>query len=271
MVKRTLYFFSLFAAAVFCLAPVLFQLAASFTPEERLTELTAGFPDPLMWSHYRTVLQQTEFPKALRNSLLVAAITTAAALLLAAPAAYALAKLPVRGKGSILAFVLSTSMLPQIALASPLYLVIRALHLRDTLWALALVYTTFAVPLAIWLLYSFLVRLPDELLAAARIDGAGELRCFCLIALPLLRPGIAAAAILIFLFSWNEFLFALTLSATSASRTVPVEIALFPGLHTIPWGEISAASILAVLPAAALVLLFQRRITAGLTAGAIKG
>ncbi|MGH7597176.1 MAG: carbohydrate ABC transporter permease [bacterium] len=166
--------------------------------------------------------------------------------------------------------VLAVSMFPPIATVSPLYLIIRSLGWRDTYLALIFPYATFALPLAIWILTNFFKKIPDELAEAAVIDGCTPLQIFRRIFLPLAAPGVFTAAILIFIFAWNEFLMALTFTATEKSRTIPVEIALFPGIHEIPWAEIAAASIIVTVPLILLVLIFQRRILAGLTAGAVK-
>src|SRR4030042_1683871 len=165
----------------------------------------------------------------------------------------------------------SVSMFPPIATISPLYLIIRALGLRDTLWALIITYTTFSLPLAIWILTNFFKEIPDEIFLAARVDGCSLIQSFYKIMLPLSAPGLFATAILVFIFSWNEFLFALTFTSTASSRTIPVAIALFPGLHEIPWGEIAAASVVVTVPLILLVFFFPRRIIEGLTAGAVKG
>jgi multiple sugar transport system permease protein len=134
-----------------------------------------------------------------------------------------------------------------------------------------LVYTAFALPLAVWLMTQFFRSIPDELYIAARVDGCTALGAFRKVMLPLATPGLSATALLIFIFSWNEFLYALSLTSSVAARTVPVGIALFPGLHEIPWGEIAAGSVVATLPVVLLAVLFQRRVLEGLTAGAVKG
>jgi multiple sugar transport system permease protein len=143
--------------------------------------------------------------------------------------------------------------------------------LRDTLAALVITYTTFALPLAIWLLTSFFRQIPPEIYLAARVDGCSAFQAMYRVMLPLAAPGLLAAAILVFIFCWNEFLYALSFTATTASRTIPVGIALFPGLHEVPWGEIAAASVVVTVPLAVLAFAFQRRIVEGLTAGAVKG
>jgi multiple sugar transport system permease protein len=145
------------------------------------------------------------------------------------------------------------------------------LGLRDTIWALIMTYTTFTLPLTIWVLTNFFRGIPDEIYRASLVDGCTPFRSFVRVMLPLAAPGIVTTGILAFIFSWNEFLFALTFTATDASRTIPVAIALFPGLHEVPWGDIASASVVVTLPLVLLVFLFQRRIVEGLTAGAVKG
>jgi multiple sugar transport system permease protein len=162
-------------------------------------------------------------------------------------------------------------MFPPIAVVSSLFLLIRFLHLRDTWWALILADTTFALPLTIWVLTSFFRDVSNDLLRAARVDGCTARQALLYVFLPVVAPGLVTAALLTFVFAWNEFLFALTFTATEASRTVPVEISLFPGLHEVPWGELAAASLIVTLPVLALVIILQRRLVAGLTAGAVKG
>jgi len=162
-------------------------------------------------------------------------------------------------------------MFPPIAIVGSLFLLIRLLHLRDTYWALVLSDTTFALPLTLWMLTSFFREIPDDLLRAAQVDGCTAFQALTPIFLPVVVPGLVPAALLTFVFTWNEFLFALTFTATPAARTAPVEIALFPGLHAVPWGEIAAAPLIVPLPLLVLSGLLQRRIVAGLTAGAVKG
>jgi multiple sugar transport system permease protein len=162
-------------------------------------------------------------------------------------------------------------MFPPIATVSPLFIIIRALGLRDTWWALIITYTTFSLPLSVWILTNFFKEIPDEIYLSSRIDGCTSFQSFYRIILPLSAPAFLTTAILVFIFSWNEFLFALTFTSTTASRTIPVAVALFPGLHEIPWGDIAAASIIVTIPLVILVFVFQRRITEGLTSGAVKG
>jgi len=250
--------------------PYFWQVLTSLKPEAELLSLPPVLPSRITWEHYQAVLEQSLIPRALGNSLGVAGLTTALALALGVFAAYALARLPVPGKSVILLGIVAGSAFPQIATVSPLYLLLRALGLRDTWTALVLANTSFALPLVIWLLAGFIREIPEELEQAAALDGASRLATFRFVLLPLLAPGVASAALLTFLMSWNEFLFAYTFTATEASRTVPVALALFPGVFEVPWGDIAAASILASLPPILLVAGLQRCLIRGLLAGALR-
>jgi multiple sugar transport system permease protein len=250
--------------------PYFWQVVTSLKPEAELLVLPPLVPSRITWEHYRVVIEQSLLPRALLNSLGVASLTTALALLLGLPAAYALARLPVPGKSAILLGIVAGSAFPQIATVSPLYLLMRALGLRDTWLGLVLADTSFALPLVIWLLAGFIREIPGDIEQAAAMDGAGRVATFRFVVLPLVAPGVASTALLAFLFSWNEFLFAYTFTATEASRTVPVALALFPGVFEVPWGDIAAASILASLPPILLVVGLQRYLIRGLLAGALR-
>lgn len=251
--------------------PFYWALAASFTPEARLFERPALLPTSLVLDHYRALFEDRDFWVPIRNSLIVALNTTLLCVVLGSLCAYALARLHFRWKGPILGFILAVTMFPQIAIVSPLYLLLRELRLINTYPGLVLPYLTFAMPLTVWLLVSYFRQLPTELEAAAMIDGAGRMRTFREIILPLSLPGIATTAILTLVYCWNEFLFALSFTLGPERHTVPVAIALFRGQYQVPWGQILAAAMVATAPVALLVLVFQRRIVQGLTAGAVKG
>lgn len=250
--------------------PLAWALAASFAPDQRLFGGTLS-PGALSGEHYRAIFELRDFSTPLINSLVVAALTTVSALLLGAPCAYALVRLPYRGHAVVLAFVLAVSMFPQIAMVPSLYLLLRAAGLLNTYPGLVLPYLTFALPLAVWLLSGFFRQFPPDLEDAARIDGAGRLRTMREVVLPLAWPGLATTGILVFLASWNEFLFALSFTLGPERYTVPVAITLYRGQYQVPWGQILAAALVATSVAAAVVLLAQRRIVAGLTSGAVKG
>ena len=251
--------------------PFLWQFLTSVKPAAQLTLLPPLLPESLDLSHYPRVFIERPFGRYMINSLVVASATTIFSLLIASLAAYALARMPFPGRGMVLGLILSVSMFPAIATVSPLFLLIRKLALRDNLLALILTYTTFTLPLGTWILTNFFREIPQDLERAAIIDGCTPLQALFRVFFPLALPGISTAAILIFIFAWNEFLFALTFTTTEASRTIPVGIALFPGIYEVPWGEIAAASVIVTLPLIVVVLILQRRIIGGLTAGALKG
>ena len=262
---------ALVLVALYSLAPFLWQIVTSLKPAHELTSLPPLLPSRIEFASYLAIFSDSPLLRAVVNSLIVAGGTTLLALVIGALAGFALARLRVRRRAAILAGVLVVSMFPPIATVSPLFLLLNAFGLHDTLLALILTYTTFSLPLAIWLLTNFFLSIPEELYIASRVDGCTPFQSFYRVMLPLASPGLAAAALLVFIFSWNEFLYALSFTATTASRTVPVAIALFPGLHEVPWGDIAAASVVVTLPLLVLAMVFHRRIVDGLTAGAVKG
>ena len=249
--------------------PFAWQLLTSFKPETELLRVPPLLPSRLTLAHYDVVFTQSALPRALGNSLVVAALTTLLGCALGVPAAYAFATLRVPGANALMLAIVASTAFPQIATVSPLYLVMRTLGLRDTWTALVLADASFALPFVIWLMTRFMREVPRELSEAASLDGAGRVRTLLSVHLPLTAPGLASVALLTFLFAWNEFLFAFTFTATEASRTVPVALALFPGVFEVPWGDIAAASILASIPPVLIVVLLQRWLVRGLLAGAL--
>lgn len=258
----------LLAALMF---PLYWMLVASLTPEARLFAAPSLFPTEWSLDHYRALFETRDFLVPIRNSLVVAGMTTLLVIPVAALSAYALARLHLPGKQALLALVLAVSMFPQISIVAPLYLVLRELRLLDTYPGLVLPYLTFSMPLAIWLLTGFFRHFPRDLEEAAMLDGASRFRALRDVVLPLAAPGLASTAILTFLYCWNEFLFALSFTLGPDRYTVPVAIALFRGRYQVPWGEVLAGALVASIPVALLVLAFQRHIVSGLTAGATKG
>lgn len=257
------------SVVVFFVGPFMWQILTSLRPEAQITEL--GVPSELSLDSYAAAFEGQPFARVLLNSAVVAGATTVVCLAIASTAAFALAKLELRGKRLLLSGALAVSMFPPIATVSPLYLALKDLRLLDTPLGLLIPYTTFALPLALWVLTGFFREIPDELYRAARVDGCTPFQAFRRVMLPLAMPGLATTAILVFIFSWNEFLYALTFTSSPTHRTVPVAISLFSGEHAEPWGEIAAASVIATLPLVVVALVFQRRIVAGLTQGAVKG
>lgn len=271
IMKRISFSITLAFVLLYCVGPLFWQFLTSIKPAGELTRLPPVLPSSPTLAHYVSIFTGAPFLRIIANSAFVSLLATLLSLTFGSLAAFALAKLRVRSRSLILLFVLSASMFPPIATVSPLYLIIRALGLRDTWWSLILTYTSFSLPLSVWILVNFFRQIPDDIYRAARVDGCSPFQALTNVMLPAAMPGIVTAAILVFIFCWNEFLFALTFTVTPASRTIPVAIALFPGLHEVPWGEIAGASVVVTAPLILLVLSFQRRIVEGLTAGAVKG
>ncbi len=269
--NRIGFYVLLVLIVAFCLGPFVWQLLTSLKPTEELIQLPPILPSRATVENYVNVFEGRPFGRIILNSAVVAISTTTLALLIGSLAGYALAVLKIRGKKLTLALILSISMFPPIATVSPLFLIIHALGIRDTYLALIVPYAAFALPLTIWVVTNFFREIPADLLDASRIDGCTPIQTFIRVYFPLALPGLATAGILVFIFSWNEFLYALTFTTTARAQTIPVGIALFPGLHEIPWGDIAAATIIVTVPIVLMVFAFQRRIVSGLTAGSVKG
>jgi len=252
--------------------PFFWTLLSSLKPATQMFAYDPPlWPRALSWENYRAIFTERNFQVNIINSLIVAGGASFFCVALGALAAYALARLAFRGKTLLLGGILVISLFPPVALVSPLFLFFRKLGLINTCLALILSYLTFALPLTIWLLTAFFRQVPWELEDAARLDGAGTWQVFWHVSLPLAAPGVFTAAILTFIYCWNEFLFALAFTTNDQSRTIPVAIVMFSGYHTTPWGQILAAVTVVTVPVALMVLLLQRRIISGLTAGALKG
>jgi ABC-type glycerol-3-phosphate transport system permease component len=272
MRRRHGYTAGAYAMVALFLTPLIWLLVASLRPESLLFDSGDEAHLPTFTTeHYRALFSERGFLVPIRNSLIVASLTTAVSVPIAALSAYALTRLPIRGKTPLLALLLAVSTFPQISVIAPLFLALRELRLIDTYAGVVVPHVTFATPLAVWLLTAFFRQMPRDIEEAAMLDGASRLRTLRDVVLPLAAPALASTAILTFLFSWNEFLFALSFTLGPERQTVPVAIALFRGRYQVPWGQVLAAAVTATVPVALIVLAFQRRIVAGLTAGAIKG
>ena len=260
------------AIVVFCLFPFYWLINISLKTGNDLLSSSLFPPNPTL-DNYRSIFKNPDFTKALRNSAVVALSTTVLALMVGSFCAYALARLKLRGKGVILAIVLTISTFPQIAIAAPLFKLWSDIGLFNTWLGLIIPYLTFALPLSVYILVSFFKEIPRDLEEAALVDGATHFQAFRKVVVPLAAPGLATAGILTFIGAWNEFLLAVTLTSSSKARTVPAAIAFFTGAteHEVAYGSISAASVVISVPLILLVLFFQKRIVAGLTAGAVKG
>jgi trehalose/maltose transport system permease protein len=260
------------AIFVFCLAPFYWLLNISLKTGPDLAGSAIVPPNPTL-NNYKSVLQDDDFIHALGNSAIVSLTTTALALVVGSFCAYALARLKFPMKFLLLGLVLSITTFPPIAIATPVFKLWTDIGFFNTLYGLIIPYLTFALPLAIYILVSFFKEIPKDLEEAALVDGATRFQAFTKIVIPLAAPGLATAGILTFISAWNEFLFAVTLTSTPKARTVPAAIAFFTGSTEFeePLGTIAAASVLISIPLIVLVLVFQKRIVAGLTAGAVKG
>lgn len=230
-------------------------------------------PEVFSLDNYFQVINQRNFGKSVLNSVFIAGTTVCFSLLLAVTASYALARVRFRGRGLLLLTILSVSMFPQIAVLSGLYELINMLGLYNRPWALILSYTIFTLPFTVWVLTTFMRDLPVEIEEAAIMDGATPWVIITNVFMPLMWPALVTTGLLAFIGAWNEFLFALTFTISEDRRTVPVAIALLSGAseQEIPWGSIMAASVTVTVPLIVLVLIFQRKIVAGLTAGGVKG
>jgi multiple sugar transport system permease protein len=261
---------------LFALIPVVWIVSLSFKDPATIADKNF-FPSEFTFDNYKTLfeggLSESPFLAPLINSILIAIIATSIAIVLAAFAAYAIARLDFPGKALILAGALAIAMFPPISTVGPLFDMWRALGLYDTYPGLIIPYLTFALPLAIYTLVAFFREIPWDLEQAAQVDGATPFQAFRKVIIPLAAPGVFTAAILVFIFCWNDFLFAISLTSTSASRTVPAAMSYFTGATTFekPTGPIAAAAVVITIPIVIFVLLFQRRIVAGLTSGAVKG
>jgi multiple sugar transport system permease protein len=260
------------AIVVFCLLPFYWLVNISLKTGPDLSTANIFPPHPSL-ENYKSIFQNSAFTRALANSAIVSLTTTFIGVIVGSFAAYALARLKMRGKYLLLGIVLSITTFPQIAIAAPLFKLWSDIGLYNTLIGLIIPYLTFALPLSIYILVSFFREIPKDLEEAALVDGATNFEAFRKVVVPLAAPGLATTAILTFIAAWNEFLLATTLTSSTTARTVPVAISQFTGSSQfeVPLGTQSAASVVISIPLIVLVLLFQKRIVAGLTAGAVKG
>ncbi len=257
----------------YSLFPFYWAVISSFKPSADLfSTILKLWPIPWTWEHYKNVFRAANFGRNLLNSLIVAGGTTGIALGIGSLGAYALGRLPLRGKNVLLYLVLAMTMFPQIAVLSGLFVLLRGLGLFNSHPGLILSYLLFTLPFTVWVMTQYFRTLPRELEEAAYVDGASPFTAFWRILLPLTGPGLVTTGLLAFIAAWNEFLFALTFTVGDKVRTVPVAIAFFGGAspYEVPWGSIMAASVIVTVPLVVLVFVFQHRIVAGLTAGAIK-
>jgi multiple sugar transport system permease protein len=256
----------------YALVPIAWITSLSLKPSEELGD-GKFLPRNPTFENYRSILDDSQFTAALRNSIGIALVATLLSVVLAMFAAYAIVRLDFPGRAAVLTGALAVAMFPPVSIVGPLFNVWRSLGLFDTWAGLIIPYMTFTLPLAIWTLSAFFREIPWDLDKAARVDGATPFQAFRKVIAPLAAPGVFTAAILVFIFAWNDFLFAISLTSTERSRTVPAALAFFSGdsQFSQPTGSIAAAAVVVTVPVIVMVLVFQRRIVAGLTSGAVKG
>ena len=259
---------------LWCLFPVAWILSLSFKSE---AETAVGSPqflpsDPTL-DNYSAIFDNPDFRQALINSFGISLISTLLSVIFATFAAYAIARLEFKGKRLVLSLALAIAMFPVVALVGPLFDLWTRFGLFNTWPGLIIPYMSFTLPLAIWTLSAFFREIPWEMEQAAQVDGATSWQAFRKVIVPLAAPGVFTAAILTFFFAWNEFVLALSLTSTTAARTVPAQMSYFVGPDPFnpPYAQLATASVIVTLPVIVIVLLFQRRIVAGLTSGAVKG
>lgn len=259
---------------VWAMFPLLWMVSLAFkSPATFRDGASSFFPTEWTWENFDTVFSDELFTSALRNSFGIAILATLISVVVAMFAAYAIARLDFRGKKLLLSMALAIAMFPQAALVGPLFNMWRGLGIYDTWIGLIIPYLTFALPLSIWTMSAFFRQIPWEMEQAAQVDGATPWQAFRKVIVPLAAPGVVTTAILTFFFCWNEFLLAASLTSTDRARTVPAALSFFTGSSQFqsPVTAIMAASVVVTVPIVIIVLLFQRRIVAGLTSGAVKG
>ena len=269
--KRSLFLTGIFLAVGFSLLPFLFFVLSAFKTQAQITAIPPAWLPDFSYAFFQTAIFKHNLFHYLLNSLIVAGSTTLATISVGALAGYALARLPRRWGQFILMGVLACAMFPQITIAGPIWRFLKLMGWLNQYHGLIFPYVALTLPLAIWILALFFREIPEELESAALVDGCTRTGALIRVILPLAAPGLFTAGILTFIYSWNEFFLALLIMSDPARQTMPVGIALFQGEHSVPWGEIAAASLITTAPLIILVLFFQRRIVAGLSAGAIKG
>jgi trehalose/maltose transport system permease protein len=281
---RVPFWILIVAIAVYALFPFYWALRSAITPDPELFSTPIKyFPSHPTWSHFHDALSSSFFRRALLNSTIVAGSVTLLSLVIGSLAAYALGRFRFRGKSFVLYLMLSMTIFPQIAILGALYTMFTGFHivgpihfpqLYDSLWALVFSYLIFTLPFTIWVLTSFMRALPADLEEAAYVDGATPLQVFRKVLLPLIAPGLVTTGLLAFIAAWNEYLYAVSFIQSPDHYTVPVAIVSFTGKTSAfqtPWGTWMAATVIVTLPLIVLTLILQRRILAGLTAGAVKG
>jgi len=270
------FYFLVIVIAAYALFPFVWAIRSAFTPEAELfTTPLQYIPEHPTLDNFREALSTDFFQRALLNSVIVAAAVTLISLAIGSLAAYALGRFRFRGRSFVMYLMLSMTIFPQIAILGALYTMINDFGLYDKLGALMFSYLIFTLPFTVWVLTSFMRTLPADLEEAAYVDGATPFQVFYKVLLPLIAPGLVTTGLLAFIASWNEYLYALSFIQTPEHYTVPIAITSFTAKSgssfNVPWGQIMAATVIVTLPLIAITLILQKRILAGLTAGAVKG
>ncbi|MBA4699706.1 carbohydrate ABC transporter permease [Faecalicatena contorta] len=271
IIRQVLFYAFVILFVGLIVLPFIWQFLTSIKPMSEISAIPAKWiPSEINIQFYFNVFEKHPFARYLLNSFIVAVTTTILSILIGASAAYALARLRFKGKKIMLMAILSISMFPTIATLSPIYLLLKQFRLLNTYAGLVIPYITFALPLSIWLLTNFFSQLPKGFEEAAAIDGCSRAGIFFKIMLPLIKPAIFSVALIVFINAWNEYIYALTFMTNDLMRTVPVGIAMFPSNYEMPWGDMAAGSVIVTVPLIIMVLIFQKKIIAGLTAGGVK-
>jgi multiple sugar transport system permease protein len=260
------------AIIAYALGPVIWIASLSLKGGDDINN-QKFFPTHVSWENYTTVFHTALFTSALRNSIGIASIATAIALVFATCAAYATSRLEFPGRRWVMNLALAVTVFPAISIATPLFNLWRTIGLYDTWLGLIIPYVSLTLPISMWILSSYFRQIPRELELAAQVDGATTWQAFRKVLVPLAAPGVFTTAIIAFLTAWNDFVFGITLTSTDHARPVPAALAFFSGASQFqqPTGAISAAAVVVTVPVVLLVLAFQRQIVSGLTSGAVKG
>lgn len=265
-------YMGLAAASAFALLPILWALSTSLKPESQvMSSQPSWIPKSLSIENYAIVLTQSMFPRYLLNTVIVAILAVILTLVCALPAAYAAARLPFKGQRAMLFSVLATSMVPGIAILVPTYYLAVSTGLYDTFAVLVILYAAWQVPSSLWVLRGFIDNIPVDIEDAARIDGCSRLGAFVRVVLPVLRPGLAGAFVLAFVYIWNDFLIARTMVSSDEHRLVSVGMYMYLSDYGVVWGQLTAAAMISLAPIIVMFSALSRFLTAGLTAGATKG
>ncbi|MBX5302314.1 carbohydrate ABC transporter permease [Rhizobium sp. NLR12b] len=270
--KNTLFYLLVTIIVIIAVFPFYYAILTSLKTGTALFQVDY-WPTSISFGNYASVMGQGSFVRSLANSAMIACVVVSASLLLSITASFALARVNFRGRALLMLTILSVSMFPQIAVLAGLFELIRWIGIFNTPFALIFSYVIFTLPFTVWVLTTFMRELPIEIEEAAIVDGASPWVIVTRVFMPLMWPALVTTGLLAFIAAWNEFLFALTFTSSDTQRTVPVAIALLSGNSEfeIPWGNIMAASVIVTVPVVVLVLIFQRRIISGLTAGGVKG